>query len=772
MVAVYPLRANGLTGPVAQSIASSEAIVLPAGRMEASLSIIVPTRNEAANIGPLLTRIKEATVGRDVEVIFVDDSDDNTPEAITCEAMQSAIPVCLIARPPERRSGLGSAVVEGMRIAQKEWICVMDGDLQHPPEVIPQLLQEATANGSDLAIGSRLTRGAETDGLSLPRKFISRSLALMCRLTFPGRLGRLSDPLTGFFVVRRGAVDPERLQPDGFKILLELLIRSPELSVIEVPFAFGERNAGESKASSRELFRLGRHMLKLRIASLEHLFRFLAVGSSGIAVNSILLFLFSELFSLHYLLGAVLATQGSTLWNFVGTEQWVFNDRQQHRPRWQRAAGFFAVNNGMLLLRGPMLVAFTSWLGIHYLVANLLSLVLMTFFRFAIADRLLWHAKPATTEAVHYRYHYSIHEIVHVRSTHRLPELAYFQLPGELASAALDVHVVSHPQAFRREDSIVYEENLNHFGFSIVINRDEGHTAVYASRLIGRSPHVLYTNVVEPLLRWMLVERGYALMHGATVAFGGAAVFVTARTDTGKTTTILQTLRNNLDRGTFLSDDMTIFRRDGLALSYPKPLTISQHTLHAVGGAPLTRKERTFLQVQSRLHSRDGRRFGMMLTNMGLPGATLNAITQMLVPPPKFMVHRLIPGARYLHHARLAQLVVIERGEDGEEHLNEEQKLETVMANAEDAYGFPPYPHLAHLLSRRNGEDLHTAEREIVAEAILALPAIHLRSTQYDWYRRLPHLAEHYEESALPAGATTAPALPEQWPAPQPVLAK
>ena len=174
--------------------------------------------------------------------------------------------------------------------------------------------------------------------------------------------------------------------------------------------------------------------------------------------------------------------------------------------------------------------------------------------------------------------------------------------------------------------------------------------------------------------------------------------------------------------------------------SYPKPLTISQHTVQAIGGAPLTFKERLFLKIQSRLHSRSGREFGMRLCEKGIPGATLNAIVQMVVPPPKFMVDRLIPQARYADTAQLANIVLIERGPEREAAIPEQDKTDILLANADDAYGFPPCPMLAAELSDWQGKDLHHTERALVEGAIKGLPGVQLSSNAYDWYKRIPQL--------------------------------
>lgn len=362
------------------------------------LTIVVPTRNEAGNVDALLDRILQATSGIAAEVVFVDDSTDDTPDVIRRSGEDFPLEITLIARPPERRNGLGKAVVEGLKVAQADWVCVMDGDLQHPPEVIPQLLDHALATGANLVAASRLTKGGSTDGLSFRRKLVSYGLALMNRIVFPKRLRQISDPLTGFFLVRRDALDLEGLRPEGFKILLEILVHCTALRVSEVPFVFAERNAGESKANTGEALRLFRQMARLYLQSQRHFLRFVLVGLTGLIVNNGIMALLVEMAGLHYLFAAVLSTQGSTGWNFAWTEGWVYRDRPQpRRSMWGRLLSFFAMNNAALLLRGPLLALFVSVFGMHYLVGNLLSLVVMMLARFVISDRMIWRKRDDRT---------------------------------------------------------------------------------------------------------------------------------------------------------------------------------------------------------------------------------------------------------------------------------------------------------------------------------------------------------------------------------------
>jgi hypothetical protein len=154
----------------------------------------------------------------------------------------------------------------------------------------------------------------------------------------------------------------------------------------------------------------------------------------------------------------------------------------------------------------------------------------------------------------------------------------------------------------------------------------------------------------------------------------------------------------------------------------------------------LSWKEQMFLQVQSRLHSRGGRHVGMWLSQGSFPAATLNTIVQAIIPPPKFMVNRLIPGAPISRRSQLSCIAVIERGPELERGIGEQETMRILLANAEDAYGFPPYPLLADEMSSWKGKNLHEAEQAIVHEAVRELPAIHIRRPGYDWYQRLPVL--------------------------------
>ena len=333
-------------------------------------------------------------------------------------------------------------------------------------------------------------------------------------------------------------------------------------------------------------------------------------------------------------------------------------------------------------------------------------------------------------------YHYSIHDIITVISDVTLPELEPFRAASVSEPPTLRVLIGRdrRPAAQQAPGArrINYDEGFGPLGFRAQIEIGQTIT-VWASPLLRLSTHVLYTNVVEPILRWTFVERGYALVHSACVAFGDKAYFITAKTDTGKTTTLLRILRAT-GTAAFVSDDLTLLTPQGEVLTYPKPLTISSHTLHAINAQQLPLAQQLYLPFQSRIHSRNGRRAAHYLAQTKLPMATVNAYVQFLIPPPKYLVTELIATAKMCRRAQLAGLFVIEREtEEVVRPLGGQEALDILMRNCEDAYGFPPYRAIEGFLYGAPERDLRVTERQIVASALKGLPATLIRSQGTNW---------------------------------------
>lgn len=218
-----------------------------------AVTIVVPTYNESANVRQLLHQITESVPSRlPCEVVFVDDSSDDTPQVIEEAAQDCPFPVTVIHR-DEPVGGLGGAVVEGMKAAGSDWIVVMDGDCQHPPSLVPDLVATGERANAGLVVASRYIKGGSRAGLAGSyRVAVSRGATWLTKSLFPRRLHGISDPMSGFFAIRRSDITAEALKPLGYKILLELAVRSRPRTVTEVPFVFQDRFAGSPSPRRRK----------------------------------------------------------------------------------------------------------------------------------------------------------------------------------------------------------------------------------------------------------------------------------------------------------------------------------------------------------------------------------------------------------------------------------------------------------------------------------------------------------------------------------------
>ena len=228
--------------------------------MNPSASVILPTRNEQQNISEVLRRLDRQGVCS--QLVVVDDSDDAT--AITALEMQDELDAELIVyhrHGHQRHGGLGTAILDGIERSSGLRFVVMDADLQHPPELVPELLQKL--DDVELVIASRFNWDNVISGLSPVRRTASKAAGSLAFRIFPEQLVNVSDPMSGFFACRRSAITTSRLEPMGYKILLEILGTHPELSRAEIPFSFGQRLSGESKAGLSEGIRYIRHLAAL-----------------------------------------------------------------------------------------------------------------------------------------------------------------------------------------------------------------------------------------------------------------------------------------------------------------------------------------------------------------------------------------------------------------------------------------------------------------------------------------------------------------------------
>ena len=223
------------------------------------ISIVVPTFNEKGNINPLLDRIDKALPGIDYEVIFVDDSNDDTPEVIK-KAAETNTHVVLHHR--ENEKGLATAVVKGFKLAKGDFVACMDADLQHPPEVLMDMYAAMLAH-ADMAIPSRLIPGGSDGGLDILRKIISGSARYIAKIILPC-LRPISDPTSGLFMVKRELLEGAELNPIGWKIMVEVISQCNVKKILETPYSFHDRESGESKISLKVSFEFIQQLFNLR----------------------------------------------------------------------------------------------------------------------------------------------------------------------------------------------------------------------------------------------------------------------------------------------------------------------------------------------------------------------------------------------------------------------------------------------------------------------------------------------------------------------------
>jgi len=210
------------------------------------LSVVVPTYNESENVKKLLEEIENALKDIPYEVIFVDDSTDDTPELLEKIAGEDSR-----VRYEHRteKKGLATAVLRGFELAKGDYVACMDADLQHPPVVL-RSMYVAMCEGADMCIPSRFVPGGSDGGLDPYRKLVSGTARYIGKILLTC-LRRISDPTSGLFMFKKEIIEGADLQPIGWKIMIEVLAMGKFSKVIELPYTFQDRNAGESKLSTK-----------------------------------------------------------------------------------------------------------------------------------------------------------------------------------------------------------------------------------------------------------------------------------------------------------------------------------------------------------------------------------------------------------------------------------------------------------------------------------------------------------------------------------------
>jgi dolichol-phosphate mannosyltransferase len=324
-----------------------------------SLSVIIPTFNESQNILKMLESVGEnLPAGHRAEIIIVDDnSPDGTGEIAEEYARQirkekKLYSLEVIHRP--NKMGLSSAILKGIRSSTGSIVVVMDGDFSHPPMTIPRLIDELRDNHCDIVIASRYIRGGSVAGWPFGRRVMSKGATKIAQY---GLGINIKDPMSGFFAFRRQIIENIEFDALGYKMLLEVLVKTKGVKVKEIPYTFTNRKIGSSKLDAsvaydyfKAVWRLYRYGKSVRerenrasVRFLSKAGRFYSVGASGFAINYIVSFLFTNVLSnLWYIHATIIGILFSISSNFFLNKSWTFEDRDFSFKKTVTQYGLFA----------------------------------------------------------------------------------------------------------------------------------------------------------------------------------------------------------------------------------------------------------------------------------------------------------------------------------------------------------------------------------------------------------------------------------------------
>jgi len=370
------------------------------------LTIILPTFNEKKNVEPILEEITKVMAERGIneyEILFVDDSSDDTPDKINEEiARRPDTSIRMIHRPKEKRTGLATAFIEGYADARGEYICSMDSDLQHPPATIPDLFEKAKAEGADIVVATRYAKGGSAEGLGklssfygIYRRAVSLGFKYFTQILFiPAR--ETSDPLGGFFLFKKKILDGAEFYPKGFKILVEVLMRTKHGKVSEVPYRFLARENETSKATLKQGLEFFKHLWYIfkTIPEAARFLKFCLVGGTGVLVNLGILALMVEFYGLGKNISWLTAVILSILSNYYLNTIFTYGDKKSpsreeslRRILYYYVISFFAMGFNFIFYHWMMN------LGLHYLLAAFIGVLAATIINFFLVTKLVWKLK-------------------------------------------------------------------------------------------------------------------------------------------------------------------------------------------------------------------------------------------------------------------------------------------------------------------------------------------------------------------------------------------
>jgi dolichol-phosphate mannosyltransferase len=359
------------------------------------LSLVIPTYNESKNIPKivnLLSQTLDQAIPNAYELIVVDDNSPDRTWEIAAELMPEYPQLRVMRRTEER--GLSTAVIRGWQAARGEVLGVIDADLQHPPDLLLKLWGEI-ARGGDLAVASRHVEGGGVSDWSPIRRILSRGAQTLGLIILPEVIGRVSDPMSGYFMVRRSCIAGRTLSPVGYKILIEVVARGRVPWIGEVGYVFQERQEGESKVTSKQYVDYLRHLVRLRfsLGPIARFFRFGLVGFSGVFVDLGIFYLLRSQ-GMGLTSSAAISGELAIINNFLWNDFWTFGDIARRQPgkrqRIKRLIKFNIICLAGLVLNVLIVNFFFNFLGINEYVAKLIAIAAVTVWNFWLNLKLSW----------------------------------------------------------------------------------------------------------------------------------------------------------------------------------------------------------------------------------------------------------------------------------------------------------------------------------------------------------------------------------------------
>ena len=353
------------------------------------ISIIVPTYNESQNIVEILKSIRDnIPKGFLTETIVVDDnSPDGTgkivDDYISNIKKMAENTINVIHR--TAKTGLSSAILNGIQNAKGETIVVMDSDFSHPPQIIPKMIEAFKQYQCDLVVASRYIAGGNIQGWTIKRKLISKVATLIAK---KGLDVKTKDPMSGFFAFKKNIIKELNFDALGYKFLLELLVKTKGINIQEIPYTFENRKFGSSKLDSSTIIDYLKSVWKLykngkikttnekrnSVKFLSKAARFFTVGASGILVNFIVsTFFTSGLTELWYVHANIFGIIASISTNFLLNKIWTFEDRDFSRKKTLSQYGKFSLFSSFGAI---VQIAMMFWLVEYHDIAQPVALIL------------------------------------------------------------------------------------------------------------------------------------------------------------------------------------------------------------------------------------------------------------------------------------------------------------------------------------------------------------------------------------------------------------